>query len=356
MAGVARHRGEKVSGVLAGEDRGASRFLGLTLRMVLSHMRSAMPGASLADHIERFIGHIETERRCSPHTVEAYRRDLGQLASFVRDRAGHDDVSPRDVDLYVLRGWLGSIARVRSPATVMRKVAAVRTFFRYLVRRGLAPKNPAAELANPKLRRPLPTLVDVDAAKQIVETPQARDAESLRDRAILELLYASGLRVSELAGLNLEDVDLVNLSVRVLGKGNKERVVPFGHPCADALQAWLAARHELRHPRTGAQDARALFLSTRGNRINVRKIQYLVHEYGALGAGRADLHPHALRHSCATHMLGGGADLRAIQEMLGHSSLSTTQRYTHVSIEHLMRVYDQAHPLAKLRKKPVPTE
>jgi len=310
-----------------------------------------MAQAPLEDHVQQFIGHLQSERRCSVHTVSAYRRDLTQLTSFAHERLARDHISVADIDVFVLRGWLGSLARVRSSATVMRKVAAVQTFFRYLVRRGLLHKNAAAELVSPKLRRPLPTLVDVDAAKEIVETPCQDDPASRRDRAILELLYSSALRVSELTGLNLEDVDRAHRSVRVLGKGGKERVVPFGEPCAAALDAWLDRRSELRHPRTGEQDSRAFFLTVHGNRIHVRKVQELVHRYGALGAGRADLHPHAFRHSCATHMLGGGADLRAIQEMLGHSSLSTTQRYTHVSIEHLMRVYDQAHPLARLSKK-----
>lgn len=315
-----------------------------------------MSAGTLEEHIDRFVTHLATERRCSSHTVSAYRRDLGQLAAFAHERLGRDDIAAQDIELFMLRGWLGSLARVRASATVMRKVAAVQTFFRFLVRRNILAKNPAAQLTSPKLRRPLPTLVDVDAAKEIIETARGSEAESRRDRAILELLYSSGLRVSELAGLDIEDADRIHRTVRVIGKGNKERIVPFGGPCADALDQWLRVRHELRHPKTGAQHATALFLSARGNRIHVRKVQEIVHRFGALGAGRADLHPHALRHSCATHMLGGGADLRAIQEMLGHSSLSTTQRYTHVSIEHLMRVYDQAHPLARLRKKPDASE
>jgi integrase/recombinase XerC len=165
----------------------------------------------------------------------------------------------------------------------------------------------------------------------------------------METLYGAGLRVSELCGLNLGDVDLSRDpgSVRVLGKGSKERVVPLGGEAAKAIRAWLARRDELGDPETGQRDPRALFLSKRGARLGVRRVQTLVQRYGALGAGRADLHPHALRHTCATHLLDGGADLRAIQKMLGHASLATTQRYTHVSIDHLVKVYDAAHPLAR---------
>jgi len=189
----------------------------------------------------------------------------------------------------------------------------------------------------------------VDAAKQIVEAPEGTEPVALRDRAILELLYGSGLRVSELAGLSLSQVDLPGATARVLGKGAKERYVPLGGKCVAAMAAYFSVRSELRHRRTGAIDAHAVFVSTRGARLGVRAIERLVAKYGALGAGRADLYPHALRHTCATHLLEGGADLRAIQELLGHSSLSTTQRYTHVSMDHLMRVYDSAHPLARAR-------
>ena len=305
-----------------------------------------VPSPLLQDEIARFVVHLESERRCSPHTVDAYRRDLLQLLAFSSQRLEQQAARATDVTVYLLRAWLGDLARTRSPATVARKVAAVQTFFRYLLRRHVVDKNPAADLGSPKLRRPLPTLCDVDAAREIVEMPDGSTAPLARDRAMLEVLYGSGLRVSELVGLDLGDVDLGSCTLRVMGKGSKERVVPVGEPCARALRAYLSFRSELRHP-TAAQDERALFLSERGKRIGVRRVQTLVHRYGALGAGRADMHPHALRHTCATHMLGGGADLRAIQELLGHSSLSTTQRYTHVSIEHLMAVYDRAHPHAR---------
>jgi integrase/recombinase XerC len=171
-------------------------------------------------------------------------------------------------------------------------------------------------------------------------------AERVRDAALLEVLYGSGLRVSELVGLDLDHVALERDELRVLGKGKKERLVPLGTKAREAILAYLGSRPELRNERTGAQDPRALFLGRRGTRLGVRRVQTLVQRYGALGAGRSDLHPHALRHSCATHLLEGGADLRAIQELLGHSSLATTQRYTHVSLDQLMRVYDRAHPLA----------
>jgi integrase/recombinase XerC len=171
----------------------------------------------------------------------------------------------------------------------------------------------------------------------------------VRDRAVLELLYGSGLRVSELCALDVHSVDLAGASARVVGKGRKERIVPLGRACVAALSRWLEQRPRMVHPRTGTQDPRALLLTARGARLYVRAVQALVHRYGASGAGRADLHPHALRHTCATHMLDGGADLRAIQELLGHASLSTTQRYAHVSMEHLLRVYDAAHPLARAR-------
>lgn len=320
--------------------------------MGMSQSTAARSDASdpLGRDIGRFIAHLSSERRSPRNTVVAYERDLGQLAAFARERLEKRSLRTGDIDIFVLRAWLGTAGRKLTASSVARKVASIRSFFRFLHKRGEVQRNPAAELVTPKVRRPLPTLLDVDAAKQVVEAPQSLDARAVRDCAMLELFYSSGLRVSELVALNRPDLDLDSMAVRVIGKGNKERVVPFGRPCAEALQRYFARRGEFRHPKTGFLDATAVFLSTRGRRILVREIQNLVHRYGALGAGRGDLHPHALRHTCATHMLGGGADLRAIQEMLGHSSLSTTQRYTHVSIEHLMKIYDQAHPLAKLPK------
>jgi integrase/recombinase XerC len=306
---------------------------------------------ALRPAIGRFVAHLAEERRASPHTVDAYRRDLEQLARFVDER--RPGTGPAGLDVLLLRGFLGQLARTCAPPSVARKIASVRALCKYLQRRGELDHNAAMELSLPKVRRPLPTFLNVDAAAEVMTTPDEGSAEGLRDRAVLETLYGAGLRVSELRGLDLGDVDTASPelgSVRVVGKGSKERVVPLGSKAVAAIGRYLERRDELRHPRTGALDPRALFLSRRGARLCVRSVQLLVHHYGALGAGRADLHPHALRHTCATHLLDGGADLRAIQKMLGHSSLQTTERYTHVSVDHLVKVYDAAHPLARRKR------
>jgi integrase/recombinase XerC len=333
----------------SGRGRWYASLVAATQAPLRSPPREAPPEA-LLQPIERFVAHLADEKRASPHTVSAYRRDLEQLAAFVAER--RPGAGPRELDVLVLRGFLGQLARTHAPPSVARKIASVRAFLRFLQRRGEVEKNAAMELALPKVRRPLPTFVNVDAAAEIMTAPDEDSAEGLRDRAVLETLYGAGLRVSELCGLDLGDVEAGSHdlgSVRVLGKGSKERVVPLGSAAMAAVAAYLARRGELRAVRSGALDPRALFVSRRGTRLGVRQVQLLVHRYGALGAGRADLHPHALRHTCATHLLDGGADLRAIQKMLGHESLSTTQRYTHVSIDHLMKVYDAAHPLARRR-------
>jgi len=304
--------------------------------------------------IAAFLLHLEAERRASPNTVTAYRHDLAGLAAFTLERGSDAAGDVRAIDVYLLRGWLGVLARKHAPSSIARKLAAVRTWMRWMRRRAIITACPADELATPKVRRGLPTLLSVDAAKEVVEAPGDDSPRGVRDRAILEVLYGSGLRVSEVCGLDLHAIDLAAGTARVLGKGNKERMVPLGSKCIAALQRWLEVRSRMVHPRRGTQDPLALFLAVTGKRMYVRAVHALVQSYGALGAGRADLHPHALRHTCATHMLDGGADLRAIQEMLGHASLSTTQRYTHVSMEHLMRVYDAAHPMARARP-PDPT-
>jgi integrase/recombinase XerC len=295
-----------------------------------------------------FLTHLVAERRASPNTVAAYKNDLESLVRALRERERPDDV--RAIDVYALRGWLGALARTLAPSSVARHVAAVKTWMRWLRRGNVIATNPAEELASPKVRRSLPTLVSADAAARIMEAPDDSAPAGARDRALLEVMYGSGLRVSEAVGLDLGRVDLAGMSARVVGKGDKERIVPLGRKSVAALRRYLEGRASLAHPKTQALDAVALFVTNHGARMTRRGAYAIVRRYGALGAGRADMHPHALRHSCATHMLDGGGDLRAIQELLGHASLTTTQRYTHVSIDHLLRAYDAAHPLAKAKR------
>jgi integrase/recombinase XerC len=299
-----------------------------------------------------FLRRLAHERRASAHTVDAYRRDLAQLAAFARSRSS-GPLSPAEIDKLALRSFLATLSKECKAASVSRKLSAIRAFYRDLMRHGQVDGNPADSIAGPRARPRLPAFLDVDSAAQVMDAPSDGPAQSeglrLRDAAALEVLYGSGLRVSELTGLDLEDVSLAEQTVRVVGKGRKERDVPMGTKAVETVRAYLALRDELRHPSTHRQDPSALFVGRLGRRVSVRWIQKLVRRYGTLAAGRPDLHPHALRHSCATHMLDGGADLRAIQEMLGHASLSTTQRYTHLSLDQLLRVYDQAHPMAKER-------
>jgi integrase/recombinase XerC len=318
---------------------------------------SRVPSSELRRAIGNFIDHLAHERRASGHTVLAYRRDLEGLLAFAVDRFG-PHVGLEKLDRITLRAYLGKLAETRKATTIGRKLSSFRAFFGYLERKGAVQKNPAALLDSPKLSRKLPRFVDAETAGEVVEAPlsaSGRVAERTRDAALLELLYGSGLRVSELVGLDLEHLALDTEELRVLGKGNKERVVPVGSRARSALEEYLSHRGELR-PSKVPELPSAVFVSRRGRRLSVRAVQKLVRRYGIAAAGRADLHPHALRHSCATHLLEGGADLRVIQELLGHSSLGTTQRYTHVTMDQLLAVYDKAHPLARARRSREPSE
>lgn len=316
-------------------------------------MTPALADNEVSRWVLRFAEHLSDERRASPHTVAAYSRDLRALCRFLDERLG-GEVRLEQIDRALLRTFLAELARACAAPSIARKLSSLKSFFDYLERQGRLRKNPAALLVSPKQRRKLPRLLPAEAMQQVVEAPLAAEKlpelERHRDAALLELLYSSGLRVSELVGLDTHHVCFDRQEVKVLGKGRKERLVPVGSKALLALEQYLS----LRPASPGQSSRQALFTGRRGQRLSIRWVQELVRRYGALGAGRSDLHPHALRHSCATHMLEGGADLRAIQEMLGHSSLSTTQRYTHVSMDQLLAVYDRAHPLAHARREASP--
>ena len=305
---------------------------------------------TLALQIERFSEYLRVERRAAALTVETYTRDLEALRAYVREQRLSSDASK--LDLLALRGFLGALAEDNAPPTLARKIAALRAFYRFLLKRGEVSKNPAAALRLPKLARKLPRFLSVEDATSLMAEPRERAGSLLeiRDRAILELLYGAGVRVSELATLTLARVDLSASQVRVHGKGSKERVLPLGGAAQRALADYLAMRDRFRNPKTGEAHGEAVFLGRYGTRLSVRQVEVLVKRYGLTALGRTDLHPHALRHTCATHLLDAGADLRGIQEFLGHSSLSTTQRYTHVSIDRLFEVYSKAHPLGKKKR------
>jgi integrase/recombinase XerC len=295
------------------------------------------------EQIARFDKHLAVERNVSEHTRRAYRLDLEAFRLFLREELKWPEEGLLGrIDNLVLRRYLAALHKQNKKSTIGRKLAALRTFFRYLVREGVLRFNPGELVATPKQEKYLPRTLTVDESFALMEQGGGAGLLSGRDRAIVETLYSCGLRVSELTGLNVGSVDLREGLVRVLGKGRKERIVPIGRKAREVLEEYLAARGN-------PGDEEALFLNHRGGRLTPRSVERNL-KVQLLKAGiLKDATPHALRHSFATHLLDGGADLRAIQELLGHASLSTTQKYTQVSVDHLMHVYDQAHP--RSRKK-----
>ncbi|MFH0844916.1 MAG: tyrosine recombinase XerC [Pseudomonadota bacterium] len=303
----------------------------------------------LADLIEEFIHSLRSEKGYSEHTIRNYRNDLRQFLNFIlREKGvageGEPQVSLEFIDLFLIRGFLGSLFDRCKKTTIARKLSTIRSFFYFLERKGSKADNPAAEISTPKLGRYIPAHLPVDEMFRLLEGPDRGKPLGLRDLAILETLYSCGIRVAELAGLNLSSIDYDQRLLRVLGKGNKERIVPIGRKALEAVKNYFEGTLSWRRRGDGDAGDGPLFINQRGGRLTTRSIGRIVKRYGRECGLLTEISPHSLRHTFATHLLDGGADLRSVQELLGHVSLSTTQKYTHVSLDRLMEVYDKAHP------------
>ena len=313
----------------------------------------------MRDHLKAFLAYLKLNRHVSPHTVRAYESDLTQYLAWVASHTGKkmSELAPADLDMMSVRSHLADLNRAgKARSSVARKLSALRTFVRYLRREEVMEHDPTAMAVAPKRDQTIPTHLSEPEIARLIETPSTGDPLGRRDRAILELFYASGLRLSELVGVDLEDLNLAGRMVRVMGKGGKERLLPFNQSALTAIKAWMKDRATIlagRRPKGGvapkppkAAKADPLFINSRGTRLSGRSVDRLLRRYVAQCSTRMGISPHALRHSFATHLLQRGADLRAIQELLGHSRLSTTQRYTHVNAAQLIDVYRKSHPRA----------
>lgn len=288
----------------------------------------------MKDPVGKFLRYLEVERGASPHTLRAYRKDL-------EDFIGHIKILPEKIELMDIRGFIAfQIKSGMSKTSVGRKLGAIRSFLKFLHKEGYIRSNPAKLVTTPKAEKVLPKFLTVDETFSLVDQPAGIGFSNARNRAVLELLYSSGLRVSEIAGLDVDDVNTREGLVKVMGKGKKERIVPVGSKAVDAIKSYLVEKILLKRKN------RALFLNRQGVRLSERGIRRIVVKYAKLAGIQEKIGPHTLRHTFASHLLQSGADLRVIQEMLGHASLSTTQKYTHLDITHLMDIYDKAHPLA----------
>jgi integrase/recombinase XerC len=320
--------------------------------------RRVNPGVDMREHLRAFLEHLELNRNASEHTVRAYDSDLTQflenLAATKQLKVSH--LAPMDVDGAAVRSFLAGLhARGNSRSSAARKLTAVRTFCRYLRREGLITDDPSALVGSPRREHKLPAHLEVNEMDTLLSMPDTSAPLGRRDHAILELFYASGLRLSELVGLDLDDLNLSSRMVRVLGKGRKERIVPFNHTTEAALRTWLPDRAQYASEppaqkpisKRPVRRREPLFVNYKGGRLSTRSVDRLVKRYVAMCSTRFGISPHALRHSFATHLLERGADLRAIQELLGHVRLSTTQRYTHLNATELIASYRKAHPRAR---------
>lgn len=297
----------------------------------------------LVQEIDYFLAHLLRERRLSKHTLSAYKRDLDQASHFFEQNEIRDWSV---VDSNHIRRFLAELKRQSlSSRSIQRVLSSLRSFYNFLLREGIVEQNPAKVVQAPKAEKRLPSTLDVDQLAGLLDTPNTDTPTAIRDQAIMELFYSSGLRLSELAALNLQDLDMADSLIYVTGKGNKSRVVPIGNKAIASIKAWLHCRNEL----TVIND-RALFLSRQGKRLGARSIQQRIKHWGKQKGISDHIHPHRLRHAFASHMLEASGDLRAVQELLGHADISTTQVYTHVDFQHLAKVYDESHPRAKKNK------
>lgn len=302
--------------------------------------------------IQQYTHHLRSERNLSPHTVRNYLSDLAQFENFLAQRElaldGNGAVDARRVDIHVVRAYLASLTADRKKSSIGRKLAALKGFFKYLVATKQIDKDPLSLIHSPKQEKPLPKFLTVDDAFLLLDAIKIKNALDARDRAVLEVFYSTGVRVSELVGMNWADIDPQLEIIRVVGKGSKERIVPVGKVAIEALMAYGDEVRKKWH--LACRGETAVFLNNRGGRITTRSVARIVEKHLKLAGIQVKMGPHGLRHSFATHLLNGGADLRVIQELLGHASLSTTQRYTHLNLDQLTAVYDKAHPRSGVRQ------
>lgn len=302
----------------------------------------------LSQHLTEFFQHLKYERNVSPHTLRNYTSDLEQFRLHLFRVEKREDMAVADIDRLTIREWMASLHADHKKTSVARKLASLRTFFQFLVREGKLESNPAKQVATPKIERKLPNHLSIEDAVRFIETPDINTDLGRRDRAIIEFLYATGIRVGELVGVDLADVDFREKMVLVTGKRKKQRTVPFGEPALQSVMLYLETTRGkfLNNCPEAKRDLQALFLNYQGTRITTRSVGRMIDKYIKLCADIHDISPHSLRHTFATHLLDQGADLRDIQELLGHARLTTTQIYTQVSMEKMIEVYDKAHPKA----------
>ena len=304
------------------------------------------------DLIDKFIEYLRDQKRYSQHTIRNYQIDLSQFSEFLVSKGILQDGRNSGIDIgaidsQVIRGYIGSLFGRFRRSTIARKLSAVRSFFLFLERKGLSKGNPAADISTPKLEKYIPNYLPVDDVFRLLEIPERKKPMGLRDLAILEVLYSCGFRVSELEALTISSIDFDERLVSVIGKGDKERVVPIGRQALRAIRNYLEATQYLRK-RNGENSLDGpLFINFRGGPLTGRSIGRIIKRYAREIGLTSEISPHSMRHTFATHLLDGGADLRSVQELLGHESLSTTQKYTHVSLDRLMEVYDKAHPRSR---------